>query len=173
MDDILSNATAILATTPERWMRLAQTVPDKLFRRPATEGQWSALECLHHLVAVEKTFFFRLSVFMEGGSAFPGYDPDKPENKMEPKVKPTTLAEEFGQRRAASLKLLGIMSKSALERKAHHTELGEVTMEQFLHEWAAHDLNHTIQAERALMQPLIHGSGPWIKYFVDHLIPEV
>jgi hypothetical protein len=37
-----------------------------------------------------------------------------------------------------------------------------------LHEWAAHDLTHTIQAEKALMQPFIQGSGPWRFYFQDH-----
>jgi hypothetical protein len=41
-----------------------------------------------------------------------------------------------------------------------------------LSEWAAHDLNHTIQAERALMQPFLLECGPWIAYFKDHLIKE-
>ena len=34
--------------------------------------------------------------------------------------------------------------------------------------WAAHDLNHTIQAERALMQPFMLGCGPWRSFFRDH-----
>jgi hypothetical protein len=46
--------------------------------------------------------------------------------------------------------------------------LGTVTLAEFLHEWAAHDLNHTLQAERALMQPFIAGCGPWRGYFADH-----
>jgi hypothetical protein len=29
-----------------------------------------------------------------------------------------------------------------------------------IHEWAAHDLMHTIQGERALMQPFIADCGP-------------
>jgi hypothetical protein len=29
---------------------------------------------------------------------------------------------------------------------------------------------HTIQAERALMQPFIQGSGPWQVYFQDHFV---
>jgi hypothetical protein len=36
-----------------------------------------------------------------------------------------------------------------------------------LHEWAAHDLMHTVQAERA--DATVHrGGGPWRKYFADH-----
>jgi len=37
-----------------------------------------------------------------------------------------------------------------------------------LNEWAAHDLMHTVQAERALMQPFIPGSGAWRVYFREH-----
>ena len=43
-----------------------------------------------------------------------------------------------------------------------------MTLEQLLQEWAGHDLNHTIQAEQALMQPFITRCGPWRKYFADH-----
>ena len=43
-----------------------------------------------------------------------------------------------------------------------------MTLEQLLNEWAGHDLMHTVQAERALMQPFIAGSGPWRGYFADH-----
>jgi hypothetical protein len=38
-----------------------------------------------------------------------------------------------------------------------------------MHNWAAHDLNHTVQAERAMMQPFIQGCGPWQKFYTDHL----
>jgi hypothetical protein len=44
-----------------------------------------------------------------------------------------------------------------------------VSLSELLHEWAGHDLMHTVQAERALMQPFIQGCGPWQPYFRDHL----
>ncbi len=47
---------------------------------------------------------------------------------------------------------------------------GMVTLGEMIHEWAAHDLNHTIQAERAIMQPLIQESGPWRIFFKDHVV---
>jgi hypothetical protein len=34
------------------------------------------------------------------------------------------------------------------------------------------DLIQTVQAERALMQPLILGSGSWQIYFADHLLAQ-
>jgi len=57
-----------------------------------------------------------------------------------------------------------------LSRQARHQELGIVTMHELLHEWAGHDLMHTVQAERALMQPFIQGCGPWQSYFSDHFV---
>ncbi len=53
---------------------------------------------------------------------------------------------------------------------ARHAELGMVSLGDMVHEWAAHDLNHTVQAERAIMQPFILGSGPWRVYFQDYLV---
>jgi hypothetical protein len=57
----------------------------------------------------------------------------------------------------------------SLARQARHQELGPVTMSELLHEWAAHDLMHTVRAERALMQPFIQGCEPWRSYFMDHI----
>ena len=68
--------------------------------------------------------------------------------------------------------MLSQVSEAHLSRRALHAELGLVTLGELLHEWAAHDLNHTVQAERALMQPLILGSGPWQPYFADHLLAQ-
>ena len=56
-----------------------------------------------------------------------------------------------------------------LDRKAVHGELGPVTLDEMLHEWAGHDLMHTVQAERALMQPFIENCGPWKPYFAAHI----
>jgi hypothetical protein len=43
-----------------------------------------------------------------------------------------------------------------------------VTLRELLSEWAAHDTMHIVQAERALMQAFIPGSGPWRRHFADH-----
>jgi hypothetical protein len=78
------------------------------------------------------------------------------------------MAAEFAQHRAASLTALSRVKPADLSRTARHSELGMVTLSELLHEWAAHDLMHTVQAERALMQPFIAGCGPWRPYFKDH-----
>lgn len=43
-----------------------------------------------------------------------------------------------------------------------------MTLRELLNEWAAHDLMHLVQAERAVMQPFIPDSGLWRFYFADH-----
>jgi len=72
--------------------------------------------------------------------------------------------------RAESLQALSRIELGDLGRKARHQELGIVTMGEMVNEWAGHDLNHTVQAERAIMQPFVRGCGPWQKYFSDHLV---
>ena len=69
-----------------------------------------------------------------------------------------------------SLAALKKVTVNDLSRQARHQELGVVTMNELLHEWAGHDLMHTVQAERALMQPFIQGCGPWQSYFGDHFV---
>jgi hypothetical protein len=84
------------------------------------------------------------------------------------------MASEFAALREQSLDLLARLSPADLSRTARHADLGTVTLGDMIHEWAAHDLNHTVQAERALMQPFIAGSGPWraAGYFADHDVGE-
>ena len=56
-----------------------------------------------------------------------------------------------------------------LPHTAKHAELRIVTLSELIHEWAAHDLSHTVQGERTLMQPFIAGCDPWRSYFINHL----
>ncbi|MDI6694790.1 MAG: DinB family protein [Anaerolineales bacterium] len=170
MTMILSWTISVIETTPERWMRLTLNISDELLRRPAAMGEWSAMGCLHHLVAAENVSLYRLEAFLSGAPSFPAYNPDAPENQLDPGVSPIELANEFVSRRSASLTLLGKLTEADLQRTARHSLLGQVTLDQMIHEWAAHDLNHTIQAEHALMQPFLAGCGPWIEYFTDHFV---
>jgi hypothetical protein len=43
-----------------------------------------------------------------------------------------------------------------------------VSLRVLLNTWAAHDLQHTVQAEEALMQEFIPGTGPFRYRFADH-----
>lgn len=160
----------ILKTTPTRWLELTSALPEDLLTRQPAEGQWSALECLQHLVDTERQVFPARVEHILAGEDFPAFDPDSQGSVNSPTKAPTALAEEFAQLRQKSLGVLQRVQENDLARTAVHAELGLVTLKELLHEWAAHDLMHTVQAERAIMQPLIKRSGPWQVYFEDHFI---
>ena len=169
MDHILDVAQLILQTTPARWLSIVQVFPyDLLTARPAP-GEWSALECLKHILDTELVFQRRLQAFLMGED-FPAFNPDTQRSLPDPAWQPLDYAREFSRRREESLPKLAKITEKDLDLKARHAELGVVMLSEMVHEWVAHDLNHTVQAERAMMQPFIKGCGPWQGYFSDHVV---
>jgi uncharacterized damage-inducible protein DinB len=165
MTDELDSLRAVLVTTAPRWLSLTQTLGDDLLNRQPAAGEWSAMECLLHLLDTEHIFPARLQALL-AGQPVPAFDPHTQGSKN-PAVAPAHMASEFAGLRQASLATLERVTFQDLKRSGQHSELGTVSVGQLLHEWAAHDLNHTIQAERAIMQPFIQGCGPWRFYFQE------
>lgn len=167
MHSFLENVHAVLSTTPERWQRLVSTLPVDLLMRQPAPGEWSAFNCLQHLLDAERVLFpVRFHAFLAGRD-LDDFDPHQ--RHAEPdSLNPEQLAAAFALSRQESLVLLKQVKDEDLERTARHPKFGTVTLAELLQTWAAHDLNHTIQAERALMQPFILGCGPWSAFFRDH-----
>jgi uncharacterized damage-inducible protein DinB len=166
MTDVLVMVKAVLSTTAMRWLNMTEALPVDLLNRQPAAGGWSATACLIHLLDTEHIFPARVQAFLTG-QAIPAFDPDTQGTKEIASL-PGKLANEFASLRQSSLDMLERVAPQDFSRTAEHSELGTVTLGQLLHEWAAHDLNHTIQAEQAIMQPFIQGSGPWRSYFQDH-----
>jgi hypothetical protein len=138
-------------------------------RRPPTAGEWSGLECLQHLVDTERWVFpVRVKCFLEGRD-FSAFNPDSEGTKVLGVLEAVALANEFRRLRGESLVLLEQVKPSHLARTARHPVLGPVTLGHLINEWAGHDLMHTVQGERALMQPFIEDCGPWLPSFADHV----
>jgi DinB superfamily len=166
MSELVESVRAVLESNAKRWLAFAEMVPEDLLGRPPAAGEWSATACLQHLVDTERWVFpTRLRAFLEG-SDIQAFDPDGQGSGDERSA--GDLAAEFARLRAESLELLAQVGQDDVNRTSNHSELGPVQLREMLNEWAAHDLNHTIQAERALMQVFISGSGPWRHYFVEH-----
>lgn len=166
MDNILPYARAILTTTPERWTRLAETLPADLLQRKPAPGEWSAVECLRHMIETERVFQERLRCFLEQRD-LPNITPG---TQAEMAATSAELIAEFVDLRRQSLQTVSAITDADLERSVRHTRLGPVTLRQMMHQWAAHDLSHTVQAEEAMMQPLIEGCGPWAQFFSAHVV---
>jgi len=168
MENLVVQVKAVLSTTTVYWTNLTETLStDVLTRRPAP-GEWSAIECLQHLVDTERLVFPVRFQALLAGRDFEAFNPDAQGTAAAEIKTPADLAAEFARYRSANLAALAQVTDLDLPRTARHSELGVVTLAEFLHEWAAHDLNHTVQAERAMMQPFIAGCGPWRGYFADH-----
>ena len=169
MNTLIEQVQAVLSTTPERWQRLVGTLPGDLLAHSPAAGEWSALRCLQHLLDAERLVFpVRLHAFLTG-QAFVDFDPNQEHSGPDAQT-PEQLVAAFARARQDSLALLSQVKDDDLGRTAQHPKLGTVTLAELLHTWAAHDLNHTVQAERALMQPFMLGSGPWRSFFRDHEI---
>ena len=50
----IPQARAVLSLTPARWLSLAETVPNDLLTRSPKAGEWSAAECLLHILDTER-----------------------------------------------------------------------------------------------------------------------
>ncbi len=168
-DNILTWCISVIETTPERWLRLVKSVPVELLSAKPAPDEWSALDCLQHLVEVERDSFpVRLKALLTG-QPMAGFNPGDPAMKPAPTI---ALADEFNDLRQANLVELRRVTESDLDRQALHAQYGMVSLRQFLHHRTAHDLNHTVQAERAIMQHFIAGCGPWVEVYADHIVQK-
>ncbi|MDP9314272.1 MAG: DinB family protein [Chloroflexota bacterium] len=157
MQDLLRAVRAVLVTTPPRCQRLTAALPIDVLTRSPAPGEWSAVACLQHVLDTERLAFPQRVQALLAGQDVAAFDPDAEGPRLSPDVRPIDLAAAFSDARTASLKLLASVTAADLYRTARQSELGIVTVGELLHEWAAHDLMHTVQAERALMQPFIAG----------------
>lgn len=169
MSETMARIRAVLSTTPQRWTQLAETLPAELLRRRPAPAEWSALECLQHIVDTEQIFPQRVAALRQAQD-IPAFDPQREGTQGSGAPEPAALVASFVRMRAESLALLAEVREEEFGQGGRHRELGPVTLGQLLHEWAAHDLDHTIQAERALMQPFIEGCGAWQPYFAANRI---
>jgi hypothetical protein len=169
MSDLVGDLMDILRIDGERWRALATGLDRELLARVPAPGEWSALQCLGHAADTEAAVFAaRVRAIKEGRAELVSYDPDVESTPITSDTDPRALAERHAALRRESLALLATVTQEDLDRTSRHQELGQVSLRELLNEWASHDLMHIVQAERAVMQPFIPGSGPWRHYFVDH-----
>lgn len=167
MTDPLDSATRLLSTTPGRWQSLVETAPDDLLHRPPAPGEWSAAQCLNHLLVTERFVFGeRLRAILDSRD-IPAFDPNAPRDPQ-PERTPREVATALTTERDANLAVLRGLTPADLDRTGRHPEYGMISLRVILNAWAAHDLQHTVQAEEALMQEFIPGTGPFRFRFADH-----
>jgi uncharacterized damage-inducible protein DinB len=156
---------AALSLTVPYWQAIVERVPREALERPAADGEWSALDCLRHLARGERLWTHRLRDFRDGREEI---TPIVPEQEGDTPSPAKELLATLAERRDENLALLGELDPVPLSRSIRHPERGEITLGQLLNAWAAHGLQHTMQAEEALMQPFIPQTGFWRPILADH-----
>jgi hypothetical protein len=166
MTDVLDSARRLLSITPARWESLVEAAPPELIRRSPAPGEWSAAECFDHLLVTERLVFRgRLQALLEGRD-LAAFDPRQRE--PQPEREPREVAGALVVERRRNLEVLNRLTAADLERSSRHPDYGMVSLAELLNTWTAHDLQHTVQAEEALMQAFIPGTGPFRFRFAAH-----
>jgi len=159
MSETLDRISSVMATSARRWLELTASVPEDALQRPAAAGEWSAVDCLRHLLTADRHVFpHRVRQFLAGDEELSVVDP----SAIPPMAERTAreMAEAFARTREVNLGLLASLGPEDLERTSRSRRFGPVALGMVLRQWAMHDLEHLIQAERALFQGLLVDSGP-------------
>jgi hypothetical protein len=115
-------------------------------------GEWSANECVGHLIEAERRGFAgRIRHILSVSADRPpvhldGWDPPAVAAARRDDLRSgSDLAAEFDSLRADSLELLRGLRASDLERAGDHPEVGLLRVDELLGEWVHHDRNHVRQ----------------------------
>lgn len=115
--------------------------------RPAPR-EWSANECLGHIIEADKRGFAgRIGRILErDGVAEEGWDQvGVAAERRDNERSLSAILAEFQAGRDAAIDFVGQLQPDVLGRSAVHERVGVVTVRELLHEWVFHDRNHIRQ----------------------------
>jgi len=115
--------------------------------RPAP-GEWSANECLGHIIEADRRGFAgRIGRILEQDwIAEQGWDQiGVAAARADNERSVTDILDEFRTERDAGILLVERLRPDELGRSAVHARVGIVTIRDLLHEWVFHDRNHIRQ----------------------------
>ena len=123
MENTLDAARSVMATTVARWEHLVASVPPDVLERPPAPGEWSAAECLAHLLFTERHLFsVRLRNLLAGEDIVP-YDLKAPSDP-EPERSPHDNVHALAELRRENARLIHALAPADLARVANHPSTG-------------------------------------------------
>jgi hypothetical protein len=164
----VEEAMAILERTPAALRAMLHGLPASYLNANEGPDTWSPTAVVGHLIHGEDTDWIpRARMILEDGTnrEFEPFDRFAQFKRFDgwpmEKLLPT-----FADRRAASILTLKSwrLTPKDLARKGRHPDFGEVTLEQLLATWVAHDLGHVAQIARAMAKRHNDDVGPWQKF---------
>ena len=70
MNNLLETVKAVLSTTTIHWLSLTESLPEDLLARKPLPNEWSAMDCLCHLLDTERWIFPQACASVVGGRKF-------------------------------------------------------------------------------------------------------
>ena len=130
---------------------LYSATQEQLHWKPAMD-RWSISEVLAHLVDIERVFHERARKMVEEENpALEAYDQNVAYQAGKYSGgKAVEHLHEFCHERDRSVSWLRYLPVKVATRTARHSEIGAITLDQLLHEWAFHDLGHIRQISELL-----------------------
>lgn len=158
----------ILEQTPIILEKLLRTASHEALHWKPAPGRWSISEVLAHLSDVETVFRTRAERMLEEDvPALESYDQNAADaagtySRGDAREHLKTFCHE----RDRTLSALRYVPVEAASRLAQHSELGRITLENLLSEWAWHDLGHIRQiAEVYRACAFYPRMGPFQRYY--------
>jgi hypothetical protein len=145
---MLRDVFAVLKSTPEKLRREISLMSPREMRTPPAPGKWSVQVILAHLDDVEGIGMRdRVEAMVRQETpTLHAFDQEARVGEMGyAREDPRRSLASFARKRRANLKWLRKLRPADLKRKGMHQLVGEVSVENFLNEWAFHDLGHLKQ----------------------------
>jgi hypothetical protein len=145
---MLRDVVAILASTPDELKReIVSMSSQEMKRRPAAK-KWSVQEVLAHLDDIEEIGMrARVAAMIEADNpTLPLVDQERRAVEMKyNRINPLKSLAGFTRQRQANLKWIKKLRPAQLKRQGTHPEVGVISVEELVTEWALHDLGHIKQ----------------------------
>ncbi len=145
---MLKSVFAILASTPEKLRReIAGLSAREMKTRPAP-NKWSVREVLAHLDDVEQNAMRHRvkAILTRDRPRLAPFDQEARVVEMRYGRKdPRQSLSAFARKRRGNLRWLRKLLPAQLRRLGVHEQVGAISVEEFLNEWAFHDLGHLKQ----------------------------
>lgn len=145
---MLKAVLEILATTPRKIKGEISTLSRReMHTRPAPH-KWSVQEVLAHLADIEDVGMrarVAAMIEQERPTLLPVDQEARAVQFKYNSIDPRRSLASFERQRRANLKWLRKLRPSQLKRIGVHQEVGEITAEEMITEWAFHDLGHLKQ----------------------------
>jgi hypothetical protein len=151
----------LLEVTPDILRGLMCELSDEDSRWKPAPDRFSVAEVLAHLSHSE-SHCYRLRVDRFLNETLPELEADDAQMHLD-LYRDRDPEEEFAhfeEQRHTNVEFLRSLSPEAAGRRARHSEAGEITLAEMLHEWALHDIGHIRQiAELVRARKYLAGAG--------------